>query len=199
MTDGGALFLDGSGLGLIGLASAAGLAGSVGVGLVFLQAALAKLRHRELLAGVIANYRLLAPALTGPAALLLPPAELAVSLGLLLGGAWRPAQFVAALGAIALLLVFAAAMGINIARGRSHIDCGCGRSQLRQPLSWLLVWRNLALAALLTPLLAPLDFLAPTGADLAIALAGGLAVFVIVQLFNAIGALAGSPLAPSRR
>lgn len=199
MTDGGALFLDGSGLGLIGLASAAGLAGAVGVGLVFLQAALAKLRHRELLAGVIANYRLLSPALTGPAALLLPPAELAVSLGLLLGGAWRPAQFVATLGAIALLLVFAAAMGINIARGRSHIDCGCGRSQLRQPLSWLLVWRNLALAALLTPLLAPLDLPAPTGADLAIALAGGLAVFVIVQLFNAIGALAGSPLASSRR
>lgn len=199
MTDGGALFSGGSELGLIGLASAAGLAGAVGVGLVFLQAALAKLRHRELLAGVIANYRLLSPALTGPAALLLPPAELVVSLGLLLGGTWQPVQFVAALGAIALLLVFAAAMGINIARGRSHIDCGCGRSQLRQPLSWLLVWRNLALAALLTPLLAPLDLPAPTGADLAIALAGGLAVFVIVQLFNAIGALAGSPLASSRR
>jgi hypothetical protein len=36
-------------------------------------------------------------------------------------------------------------------------------------------------------------------ADLAVALAGGLAVFVIVQLFNAIGALAASPLAASRR
>lgn len=192
MTDGGALTL-------VDLGGAIGLAGAVGVGLVFLQAALAKLRHRDLLAGVIANYRLLSPALTGPAALLLPPAELAVSFGLLLGGVWPSVQLVAALGAIVLLLVFAAAMGINIARGRSQIDCGCGRSQLRQPLSWLLVWRNLALAGLLMPLAMPLDLPAPTSPDLAIALAGGLAVFVIVQLFNAIGALAASPLAASRR
>ncbi len=192
MTDGGALtFVD--------LGGAIGLAGAVGVGLVFLQAALAKLRHRDLLAGVIANYRLLSPALTGPAALLLPPAELAVSFGLLLGGVLQPVQLVAALGAIVLLLVFAAAMGINIVRGRSQIDCGCGRSQLRQPLSWLLVWRNLALSGLLMPLAMPLDLPAPTSPDLAIALAGGLAVFVIVQLFNAIGALAASPLAASRR
>ncbi|OYU35351.1 MAG: methylamine utilization protein MauE [Novosphingobium sp. PASSN1] len=190
--DGGAITLtdfSGAGFGLIGLA------GAVGVGLVFLQAALAKLRHRELLSGVIANYRLLPAALVGPAALLLAPVELAVSLGLLLGGHW-----LAALAAAVLLVIFAAAIGINIARGRSQIDCGCGRSQLRQPLSWLLVGRNLALAALLAPRLAGLpNPISTTTTDLAIALAGGLAVFLIVQLFNAIGALAGSPLAASRR
>jgi hypothetical protein len=191
MADGSAITLaalGGAGLGLLGLA------GATGVGLVFLQAALAKLRHSELLSGVIANYRLLPAALVAPAALLLPPAELAAGLGLLLGRHW-----LAALLAMTLLVVFAVAMGINIARGRSQIDCGCGRSQLRQPLSWLLVGRNLALAALLIPLLIPATALAPTTADLAIALAGGLAVFVIVQLFNAIGALAASPLAASRR
>lgn len=190
MMDGGAITLadfSGAGFGLIGLA------GTVGVGLVFLQAALAKLRHRELLSGVIANYRLLPAALVGPAALLLPPVELAVSMGLLLGGHW-----LAALAAAVLLVIFAAAMGINIARGRSQIDCGCGRSQLRQPLSWLLVGRNLALAALLAPRLAGMPS-ATTTTDLAITLAGGIAVFLIVQLFNAIGALAGSPLAASRR
>ena len=84
-----------------------GLAGAMGVGLVFLQAALAKLRHRELLAGVIANYRLLPDALVAPAALLLPPAELAVSLGLLLG-AYR----LAVLAAIVTLAPSAAALRI---------------------------------------------------------------------------------------
>lgn len=178
--------IGGTGIGVLGLA------GAMGVGLVFLQAALAKLRHREILSGVIANYRLLPAALVGPAAMLLAPAELAVAIGLLLGG-----QALAAAVAIALLVIFAAAMAINITRGRREIDCGCGRSQLRQPLSWLLVTRNLLLAALLVPRLLP--GAASTYADLAIALAGGLAVFVIVQLFNAIGALAASPLAASRR
>ncbi len=189
MADGGAMTLaalGGTGLGVLGLA------GAMGVGLVFLQAALAKLRSRDLLPGVIANYRLLPGALVGPAALMLAPAELAVAVGLLLGG-----QPFAAGAAITLLVIFAAAMGINLARGRRQIDCGCGRSQLRQPLSWLLVVRNFLLAALLVPRLLPGT--ASTYADLAIALAGGLAVFVIVQLFNAIGALAGSPLAASRR
>jgi Methylamine utilisation protein MauE len=189
MADGSAMTLTalgGTGLGVLGLA------GAMGVGLVFLQAALAKLRHRELLSGVIANYRLLPAALVGPAATLLAPAELGIAIGLLLGG-----QGVAAVAAMALLVIFAAAMGINIVRGRREIDCGCGRSQLRQPLSWLLVARNLVLASLLLPRLLP--GAAPTMADLAVALAGGLAVFVIVQLFNAIGALAASPLAASRR
>ncbi|KUR70768.1 methylamine utilization protein MauE [Novosphingobium fuchskuhlense] len=189
MADGSALTL--AALGGTGL-SVLGLAGTMGVGLVFLQAALAKLRHRDLLAGVISNYRLLPSAMVAPAAVLLAPAELVIAIGLLLGG-----QALAAAASILLLAVFAAAMGINIARGRREIDCGCGRSQLRQPLSWLLVARNLLLAALLVPRLLPNP--APAMADLVVALAGGLAIFVIVQLFNAIGALAASPLATQRR
>ena len=169
-----------------------GLAGAMAVGLVFVLAGLAKLLHRELFVGVIANYRLLPAALVGPAALLLPPVELALGTALLLSGHW-----LAALGSMVLLLVFAAAMAINIRRGRSQIDCGCGRSQLRQPLSWLLVGRNVVLAALLLPRLLPSPAVSAT--DLMIALAGGLAIFLIVQLFNAIGALAASPLAAPRR
>ena len=45
-----------------------------------------------------------------------------------------------------LLAVFAAAMALNIARGRVNIDCGCFRSTLRQSLSWWLVLRNAILA-----------------------------------------------------
>lgn len=191
MADGGALTLaalGGTGLGVLGYA------GAVGVGLVFMGAAQAKLRHSELLVGVIANYRLLPSALVAPVAAVLPWLEFAVGIGLMLGGAWLLAPV-----AIGLLLIFATAMGINIVRGRREIDCGCGRSDLRQPLSWLLVGRNLALAALLALCLAfvPENGLGPI--DRAVAYAGGLAVYLLYLLFNAIGALAASPLAAQRR
>ena len=169
-----------------------GVAASVAVALLFAVAGIDKLRHRDLLPGVIGNYRLLPDALVAPAAAVLPGVELLVAAGLLLG--FAP---LAPMVAIALLLVFAAAMAINIRRGRNQIDCGCGRSQLRQPLSWLLVGRNVALAALLAARLVPGP--AVSTADIMIALAGGLAIFVIVQLFNAIGALTASPLSSPRR
>lgn len=191
MVDGGSLSL--AALGETGLAIL-GQASAVGVGLVFAQAAFAKFRHRELLSGVIANYRLLPTAVVGPAAHLLPFIEFGAGFALLSGNARIGAPI-----AIVLLAVFAAAMGINIARGRREIDCGCGRSDLRQPLSWLLVARNLVLAALLVPHLGPMPLLGFSNVDSLIALAGGLAIFVIVQLFNAIGALAASPLAAPRR
>ncbi len=180
--------IGGTGVGVLGYA------GALAVALVFFQAAFAKLRRRELLAGVIANYRLLPAALVSPAALVLPWIELGAALGLATGNARICAPI-----AMALLVVFAAAMGINIARGRREIDCGCGRSDLRQPLSWSLVVRNLALAALLVPHLGAIQRLGLNSTDTAIAIAGGLAIFMIVQLFNAISALAASPLTPLRR
>ncbi len=169
-----------------------GQASAIAVGLVFVQAAIAKLRHRDLFPGVLANYRLLPESLIAPVALALPWAELLIGLALLAGG-----QRFAVLPAAALLCAFAAAMAVNIARGRSHIDCGCGRAHLRQPLSWLLVVRNLALALIILPRLLP----SPPGTslDLALALAGGIGLFTITMLFNAIGALAASPVTAGRR
>jgi hypothetical protein len=46
-------------------------------------------------------------------------------------------------------LLFAVAMGINLRRGRRHIDCGCFQSALKQTLSWTLVVRNVVMALLL--------------------------------------------------
>ena len=40
-------------------------------------------------------------------------------------------------------------MGINLRRGRRHIDCGCFQSALKQTLSWTLVMRNVVLALLM--------------------------------------------------
>ncbi len=175
-----------------------GLAGAVGTGIVFIEAGFAKLRHRDLLPGVVANYRLLPETLVTPVATLLPPAELLLGLGLIASAATGGLLHWLALPAAALFVVFAAAMAINIRRGRSHIDCGCGRSQLRQSLSPALVVRNLALAVLAAlHALVPAE---PAGlADLALAAAAGLCLFLLVLLFNALSALAASPLASGRR
>lgn len=115
------------------------------VALVFLTASLGKMRHWVVFQGVIANYRLLPDALVAPIADLLPPVEALVGILLLLGLAtpWPQA------GAAVLLLIFAAAMGVNLLRGRRDIDCGCFQSALKQRLSWSLVARNAVLVLLL--------------------------------------------------
>ncbi len=163
-----------------------GVAASVAVALLFAVAGIDKLRHRDLLPGVIANYRLLPDALVAPAAALLPGVELLVAAGLLLG--FAP---LAPMVAIALLLVFATAMAINIGRGRRHIDCGCGHAGLRQQLGWSQVARNLVLAMALLPALAAGR--ADLGmADAALGVAAGVALYLLLLMFSALGALAAS-------
>ncbi|MGQ7793360.1 MauE/DoxX family redox-associated membrane protein [Faunimonas sp. B44] len=122
--------------------------------LVFAAGAWSKLAAREEFEGVVGNYRILPEALVRPFALALPPAEALVAL-LLVVPATRPTG---ALGAIALLVTFVVAIGVNIRRGRTEIDCGCFRSAHRQVLSWWLVGRNAVLALFAIALLAP-----PTG------------------------------------
>ena len=163
-----------------------GVAASVVVALLFAVAGIDKLRHRDLLPGVIANYRLLPQALVAPVAMLLPTGELVVAAGLVLG--FAP---LAPLAAIALLLVFAAAMAINIGRGRRHIDCGCGHAGLRQKLGWGQVARNVILAGALVPALGAGRSSLGT-ADLAVAFAAGAAAYLLLLMFSALGALAAS-------
>ena len=165
------------------LAAVTAMAGRTCVGLVFLLAALQKIQHWRLLAGVIANYRLLPGWAVGLAAGLLPPLEMLVAVALLSAGR----QPWLAIAGIALLLVFAAAMAVNIARGRTHIDCGCGQEFLAQQLSWALVGRNLVLGFLLMP-----SLLAAMPVSLSATLTGaaaGLAFFLLYLLFNVFSAL----------
>jgi hypothetical protein len=112
------------------------------IGLVFLTAAVGKMRNWQQFVGVVGNYRLLPEVLIAPVAYALPPLEAVLGAALLLhvGSPWP--QWVA----LGLLLLFGAAMAVNMRRGRREIDCGCFQSALRQPLSWTLVVRNLALA-----------------------------------------------------
>jgi hypothetical protein len=105
-------------------------------------AALGKLRDPRGFSAAVAGYRLLPPALAAPAAAAFVAAELGLAAALW----WPPLRGAAALGAAGLLVLSAGAIGVNLARGRRDIDCGCGGPFGRQPLSLALVLRNLAWA-----------------------------------------------------
>jgi peroxiredoxin/uncharacterized membrane protein YphA (DoxX/SURF4 family) len=81
--------------------------------------------------------------LADPFGLLLPLAELAVAVALLLPAtAWW-----GALGALLLLLLFVGGIGYNLARGRTP-DCHCFGQLHSAPAGWPTLIRNLVLAAL---------------------------------------------------
>ena len=148
------------------------------VALVFLAAALGKVRHHLAFQGVVANYRLMPETAVPAFALLLPPVEAAVAAALLFAPSFWPE-----LSGALLLILFAAAMAINIWRGRRHIDCGCFQSALKQTLSWTLVARNVGLALLLAvPAAVPEGALPEWGA--AEALLMGTVLFVLLQTMN---------------
>ena len=110
---------------------------------VFGTAALTKLREPAIFRSVVEQYELLPRALVTPFAHVLPLVELTAGLGLLLPATRAPAAVVL----VVLLLVFAAAMAVNLLRGRSDIDCGCFIGIQKQRISWALVVRNLVLSA----------------------------------------------------
>jgi uncharacterized membrane protein YphA (DoxX/SURF4 family) len=112
--------------------------------LVFAASAAGKFRTWRDFPGVVQNYRLLPEVAVRPVAYALPVAEAAVALGIVAG----PTRPLAAIAAAVLLVVFSVAVVVNLARGRRHIDCGCFRFAMRQPLSWWLVGRNGLLIAM---------------------------------------------------
>lgn len=98
-----------------------------------------------------ASYRILPRWLEAPFAWTVPAVEGLMALALLI-----PAYRVrAALVLIVLLAAFTVAVVINLARGRTDLDCGCFGPALRQRLSGWLVARNGALFALLGAALTP--------------------------------------------
>ena len=116
---------------------------------IFSLSAAAALRDGPAHAAIVEQYRLLPPWAVPAAARGLPALSLAAALLLLL-----PATVGAgALLGEALLAAFTTAIGINLARGREHIDCGCGGAG-GQSLSAGRVVRNLLLMALLAAALA---------------------------------------------
>jgi len=113
----------------------------VGIGLIFIIAGSGKLGHWHEFKGTLDAYRLLPAGAVRLAAAIIVAAEVVSGLALVLGLEAGRFAFVAG----AMFACFAAAMAINLTRGRRFIDCGCFQG-VRQPIEWRLVVRNVALA-----------------------------------------------------
>jgi hypothetical protein len=137
--------------------------------LLFVVAAVHKLRDVRAFQATFADYRLL----PGAAARVVPLVELLVAALLVAPSTGAAGK----IGAAGLLLVYAAAVGANLVRGRRHIDCGCAGPHARRPIGGGLVVRNALLAAAALAALAPvqprllvwIDALTVSGAVLALA------------------------------
>lgn len=109
--------------------------------LVFAAAGVAKLADRDGSRQAIVDFGVPA-ALVGPLGVFLPLAELAVAAALVpTTTAWW-----GAVGALALLSLFAAAIGANLARGRKP-ECRCFGQLHSAPAGWSTLARNAILAA----------------------------------------------------
>lgn len=128
---------------------------SIGLGLMFLTAAYRKFAEGPEFRATLYDYQVLPAALVPLATRFIPVVEL------LLGGSWLVyyyQQTLTAVGSALLLGIYALAIGINLIRGRLHIDCGCGfggKSENAQFISAGLVARNLILMSLALAALLP--------------------------------------------
>jgi hypothetical protein len=114
---------------------------STSLALLFFMAARHKLSDNRRFEAQLAAYRLVPDSVLGVTAKALPWLEMSLVF-LLLIPITRP--FAASVAA-ALLVIYALAMAVNIRRGRSEIDCGCGDKP--QSLSVMLLIRNAVLAS----------------------------------------------------
>lgn len=126
---------------------------ALGLAILFGSAARHKIADRTLFRSVLAEYRLLPARAIPIAAVLLPVFEVGIA-ALLLASASRAAG---AMLAAMLLCVYGLAIAINLVRGRTHVDCGCGGYDRRERISWALVGRNAALACASVALLLPVS------------------------------------------
>lgn len=109
--------------------------------LVMLRAALHKAMDFSEFTGFVADYRLLpAAAVTGVSALIV-----AIEIAVVVAQAVPATRAAGLSAAMALLVIYAGAIGINIARGHTRIECGCGGAP--QMLGASLILRNALLIA----------------------------------------------------
>lgn len=151
--------------------AAAGIVVGV-VALVLFGAAWHKLSEPNAFLSALAAYRIVPPAVLDPIAKAVPWMEIAIAAGLLV-----PVTRVGALFAAGMLfLAYGGAIAINLLRGRSYIDCGCGGAA--HPLSWGLVVRNAVLAAAALAVTTPTSDRAFDWLDAVTLVAGVLAFYV---------------------
>jgi len=146
---------------------------STSLALLFFMAARHKLSDNRRFEAQLAAYRLVPDSVLGVTAKALPWMEMSLVF-LLLIPITRP--FAGSVAA-ALLVIYALAMAVNIRRGRSEIDCGCGDKP--QSLSVMLLIRNAVLTSGAVLLVIPVIERSITTVDL-----------IFVALFTAVLAMA---------
>jgi hypothetical protein len=134
--------------------------------LLFASAALHKLRDLTGFTQLLVAYRVLPGARF--LAWLVPLAEGLVAIGLLL----PRTRAAAALAGACLLALYAAAIALNLLRGRRELSCGCGGPDERRPIAAWMVTRNLGLAVALSGVALPSGARPLEGVDLLTVVAG---------------------------
>lgn len=127
---------------------------------LFVSSAAHKLFGFSTFARQVADYQLVPPVLATPGAALMLALELSILLLLV------STPVYGMVSAAVLLLLYAMAMGINLARGRRHIDCGCyARPQADGFISWAMVARNTIMAVIcgVASIAAPIDWAVAAG------------------------------------
>jgi len=114
------------------------------LGLLFVVAAWHKLRDPRRFAATLGEYHLVPARFAPAAAACVVLAELGTVVALV---RWPRGG---ATAAAALLAVYGSAIAVNLARGRRHIDCGCGGPAANREIGAWMVARNavVAIAAL---------------------------------------------------
>lgn len=158
---------------------------ALGCALLLARAAAHKLEQRRELVAIVANYRIVPASWAAIVAVIVVICEISAAL-LLVNPTTRS---LGAIMAAALFVTYAAAIALNLKRGRMHIDCGCvGASQRRAIGAWM-VWRNgvLTVAAALAAM--PIAERALSTLDL-LTISGSIAVLALLYAaFDQLGAI----------
>lgn len=172
------------------IAASLGYAVRVAIAIILVSAGAAKLRDWPRWRDIVADYRILPERAVLGVAAALPPLEIVLGTLLLVQMGSIPG-----LAAAALFLAFAAAIAINLRRGRTTIDCGCSFARQGQLIRPSMVMRNLVIAA---ALLAATASPFPRSAGFAVmAACMGAMLFLLYVIFNQI--IASSGRFPARR
>lgn len=118
---------------------------------VLLVAAWHKLRDPIGFWQAVSGYQLLRENLARPTARLIPLVEIALALSLLVFSS----SSLPLVAVMALWLAYGSAIAVNLLRGRTELDCGCGGIGADQTIHWGLVARNGVLVAVTGFLLFP--------------------------------------------